>query len=256
MDRRVALVTGGTRGIGLGCAEALAREGWAVAVCGVRAAAEAEPALARLRALGAEPLHVQADVGDDDAPRRLVEAVDARFGRLDLLVNNAGVAPAERRDLLDATRESFDRVLRVNLRGPYFLAQAAARYMLRGAAPAGAARSIVFVGSISATVASINRGEYCVSKAGLAMASLVFAARLAGEGIAVYEVRPGIIRTDMSAPAAERYDRLIEDGLTAQKRWGTPEDVGRAVAMLARGELPYSTGQVVMVDGGLTVQRL
>jgi NAD(P)-dependent dehydrogenase (short-subunit alcohol dehydrogenase family) len=256
MDRRVALVTGGTRGIGLGCAEALAREGWAVAVCGVRAAAEAEPALARLRALGAEPLYVQADVGDDETPRRLVEAVDARFGRLDLLVNNAGVAPAERRDLLDATQESFDRVLRVNLRGPYFLAQAAARYMLRGAAPAGAARSIVFVGSISATVASTNRGEYCVSKAGLAMASLVFSARLAGEGIAVYEVRPGIIRTDMSAPAAERYDRLIEEGLTAQRRWGTPEDVGRAVVMLARGELPYSTGQVVMVDGGLTVQRL
>jgi NAD(P)-dependent dehydrogenase (short-subunit alcohol dehydrogenase family) len=257
MDRRVALVTGGTRGIGLGCAEALAREGWAVAVCGVRAAAEAEPALARLRALGAEPLHVQVDVGDDDAPRRLVEAVDARFGRLDLLVNNAGVAPAERRDLLDATQESFDRVLRVNLRGPYFLAQAAARYMLRGAPPpAGAARCIVFVGSISATVASINRGEYCVSKAGLAMASLVFSARLAGEGIAVYEVRPGIIRTDMSAPAAEKYDRLIEEGLTLQQRWGTPEDVGRAVAMLARGDLPYSTGQVVMVDGGLTVRRL
>jgi NAD(P)-dependent dehydrogenase (short-subunit alcohol dehydrogenase family) len=257
MERRVALVTGGTRGIGLGCAEALAREGWALAVCGVRAAAEVEPALARLRALGAEPLHVQADVGDDDAPGRLVAAVDGRFGRLDLLVNNAGVAPAERLDLLDATPESFDRVLRVNLRGPYFLAQAAARYMLRDGAPAeGPARCIVFVGSISATVASTNRGEYCVSKAGLAMASVLFAARLAGEGISVYEVRPGIVRTDMSAPAAEKYDRLIEDGLTLQKRWGTPEDVGRAVAMLARGELAYSTGQVVHVDGGMTVQRL
>jgi NAD(P)-dependent dehydrogenase (short-subunit alcohol dehydrogenase family) len=256
MDPRVGLVTGGTRGIGLGCAEALAREGFRLAVCGVRAAAEAEPALARLRALGAEPLYVQADVGDDDAPARLVDAVAARFGRLDVLVNNAGVAPKERRDLLEATPESFDRVLRVNLRGPYFLTQAAARYMLRGPAPAGTARCIVFVGSISATVASTNRGEYCISKAGVGMASLLWATRLAEEGISVFEVRPGIIRTDMSAGAAEKYDRLIESGLTAQRRWGTPDDVGRAVAMLARGELPYSTGQVVLVDGGLTVQRL
>lgn len=256
MERRVGLVTGGTRGIGLGCAEALAREGFALAVCGVRAAAEVEPALARLRALGAEPVYVQADVGDDDAPRRLVDAVDARFGRLDVLVNNAGVAPRERRDLLDATPESFDRVLRVNLRGPYFLTQAAARYMLRGPAPAGPARCVVFVGSISATVASTNRGEYCVSKAGVGMASLLWATRLAEEGISVFEVRPGIVRTDMSAAAAEKYDRLIEGGLTVQRRWGAPEDVGRAVAMLARGDLPYSTGQVIMVDGGLTVQRL
>jgi len=256
MERRVGLVTGGTRGIGLGCAEALAREGFALAVCGVRAAAEAEPALERLRALGAEPLYVQADVGDDDAPRRLVDAVDGRFGRLDVLVNNVGVAPRERRDLLDATPESFDRVLRVNLRGPYFLTQAAARSMLRRPAPAGPARCIVFVGSISATVASTNRGEYCISKAGVGMASLLWATRLAEEGISVFEVRPGIVRTDMSAGAAEKYDRLIEGGLTVQRRWGAPEDVGRAVAMLARGDLPYSTGQVIRVDGGLTVQRL
>ncbi|HYD42138.1 MAG TPA: 3-ketoacyl-ACP reductase [Anaeromyxobacter sp.] len=256
MDRRVGLVTGGTRGIGLGCAEALAREGFALAVCGVRAAAEAEPALARLRALGAEALYVQADVGDDDAPARLVDAVHARFGRLDVLVNNAGVAPKERRDLLDATPESFDQVLRVNLRGPYFLTQAAARYMLRTPASGGPARCIVFVGSISATVASTNRGEYCVSKAGVAMASLLWATRLAEEGISVFEVRPGVIRTDMSAAVAEKYDRLIQGGLTVQRRWGTPDDVGRAVVMLARGDLAYSTGQVVLVDGGLTVQRL
>ncbi len=256
MERRVGLVTGGTRGIGLGCAEALAREGFALAVCGVRTAAEAAPALARLRALGAEPLYVQADVGEDGAPARLLDAVGARFGRLDVLVNNAGVAPKERRDLLDATPESFDEVLRVNLRGPYFLTQAAARFMLRGPAPAGPARCIVFVGSISATVASTNRGEYCVSKAGVAMASLLWATRLAEEGISVFEVRPGIVRTDMSAGAAEKYDRLIEGGLAVQRRWGTPDDVGRAVAMLARGDLPYSTGQVVLVDGGLTVQRL
>lgn len=254
MERRVALVTGGTRGIGFGCAEALAREGWNLAVGGVRPPADAGPALEALRGSGAEVLYLQADVGDDETPRRLVGAVAARFARLDLLVNNAGVAPAERRDLLEASPESFDRVLRVNLRGPYFLTQAAARYMLETGPAAG--KCIVFITSMSAAVASTNRGEYCVSKAGLSMASLLWATRLATEGISVFEIRPGIIRTDMTAAVAERYDRLLEQGVALQKRWGTPQDVGRAVAMLARGDLPYSTGQVIGVDGGLTVQRL
>jgi 3-oxoacyl-[acyl-carrier protein] reductase len=257
MEPRVALVTGGTRGIGLGCAEALAREGWSLALCGLRGEQEAEPALRGLRGLGGEVLYLQVDVGDDDAPRRLVGAVAARFARLDLLVNNAGVAPRERKDLLEASPESFDRVLRTNLRGPYFLTQAAARFMVetrsRAAPPA---RCVVFVTSVSATVASVNRGEYCVSKAGLSMASALWAARLADEGISVFEVRPGVIRTDMTAAVAERYDRLLEGGLTLQRRWGTPQDVGRAVAMLARGDLAYSTGQVIAVDGGLTLPRL
>lgn len=257
MEPRVALVTGGTRGIGFGCAEALAREGWSLAVCGVRAPADAEPALQALRDLGAEALYLQADVGDDEAPQRLVGAVASRYGRLDLLVNNAGVAPAERKDVLEASRESFDRVLRINLRGPYFLTQAVARYMTQASPPGAAAgRCIVFISSMSAAVASIDRGEYCVSKAGLSMASLLWATRLAGEGISVFEVRPGIVRTDMTAAVTEKYDRLIEHGLTLQKRWGTPQDVGRVVAMLARGDLPYSTGQVIGVDGGLTVRRL
>jgi NAD(P)-dependent dehydrogenase (short-subunit alcohol dehydrogenase family) len=270
MEKRVALVTGGTRGIGFGCAESLAREGWNLAVCGVRAEADARPALDRLRELGSDVLYVQADIGGDDAPDRLMSAVTARFARLDLLVNNAGVAPTERRDILEATPESFDRVLRTNLRGPYFLTQAAARFMRTagtrdkapgssaGSAPDGApaGKCIVFITSMSATVASVNRGEYCVSKAGLSMASLLWATRLAGEGISVFEVRPGIIRTDMTAAVAGKYDKLIDEGLMLQKRWGTPQDVGRAVAMLARGDLPYSTGQVILVDGGLTVQRL
>lgn len=257
MEPRVALVTGGTRGIGLGCAEALAREGFSLALCGLRPEEEAAPALRGLRDLGGEVLYARVDVGEDDAPQRLVGAVAARFGRLDLLVNNAGVAPRERRDLLEASQESFDRVLRTNLRGPYFLTQAAARFMIEGGARAGPpARCIVFVTSMSAAVASVNRGEYCVSKAGLSMASQLWAARLAGEGISVFEVRPGVIRTDMTAPVAERYDRLLEGGLALQRRWGTPEDVGRAVAMLARGDLPYSTGQVISVDGGLTLQRM
>jgi NAD(P)-dependent dehydrogenase (short-subunit alcohol dehydrogenase family) len=254
MAPRVALVTGGTRGIGRGCAEALGKEGWKLAVCGVRPEAEARSGLDALRRTGTEVAYSQVDIGDDDAPQRLLADVRGRFGRLDLLVNNAGVAPTERKDILEATPASFDRVLRINLRGPYFLSQAAARFMLETGEAKG--KCIVFITSMSASVASINRGEYCISKAGLSMASLLWATRLAQEGIAVYEVRPGIIRTDMTAGVAAKYDALIEGGLTLQKRWGAPEDVGRAVAMLARGDLPYSTGQVISVDGGLTVQRL
>ena len=257
MSGRVALVTGGTRGIGLGCAESLAREGWDLAVCGLRTEAEARPSLEKLAAAGAAVKYVQADIGEDDTAERLLSAVRARFGRLDALVNNAGVAPTERADILEASRESFDRLIRTNLRGPYFLTQAAARWMReQKRTDAGAGGGIVFITSISAEVASVNRGEYCISKAGLSMASLLWATRLSGDGIPVYEVRPGIIRTDMTAGVTVRYDALIGQGLTLQKRWGTPEDVGQAVAMLLRGDLPYSTGQVIMVDGGLTVRRL
>jgi len=257
MTKRVALVTGGTRGIGLASAEALAREGWDLAVCGVRGQEAVQPALQKLRDAGAAVLYVRADIGEDDALERLVSAVRERFGRLDALVNNAGVAPRERKDILEAARQSFDRLIRVNLRGPYFLTQAVARYMLelKGADPSFCG-CIVLITSISAAVASVNRGEYCISKAGLSMASLLWATRLAGDGIAVYEVRPGIIKTDMTAGVTAKYDALIEQGLTLQRRWGTPQDVGKAVAMLARGDLAYSTGQVITVDGGLTVRRL
>ena len=257
MTKRVALVTGGTRGIGLASAEALAREGWDLAVCGVRGQEAVQPALQKLRDAGAAVLYVRADIGEDDALERLVSAVRERFGRLDALVNNAGVAPRERKDILEAARQSFDRLIRVNLRGPYFLTQAVARYMLelKGADPSFRG-CIVFITSISAAVASVNRGEYCISKAGLSMASLLWATRLAGDGIAVYEVRPGIIKTDMTAGVTAKYDALSEQGLTLQRRWGTPQDVGKAVAMLARGDLAYSTGQVITVDGGLTVRRL
>jgi len=253
MAGRVALVTGGARGIGLGCSEALVKEGWDLAVCGVRSEEEAGPALEKLRESGRRVHYSRVDIGDDDAPTRLLDDVRSRFGRLDLLVNNAGVAPAERKDILEATPGSFDRLIRINLRGPYFLTQAAARFMLEEGRPG---RTIVFITSMSATVASVNRGEYCISKAGLSMASLLWATRLADTGISVYEVRPGIVQTDMTAGVAAKYDALISQGLTLQKRWGTPQDVGKAVAMLARGDLPYSTGQVINVDGGLRVQRL
>jgi NAD(P)-dependent dehydrogenase (short-subunit alcohol dehydrogenase family) len=255
--KKVALVTGGTRGIGFGVAQALAREGFDLAVCGVRPASAVAEALAQLKQLGAAALYCPCDVADRAARTRLLDAIRQRYGRLHVLVNNAGVAPKVRADLLEATEESFEDVLRTNLQGPYFLTQAAARWMIeqRQSDPHWQG-CIVNVSSISATTASVNRGDYCISKAGVAMATQLWAVRLGEFGIPVYEVRPGIIATDMTAGVKERYDKLIGGGLLVQPRWGQPEDVGKAVAALARGDLAYSTGQVVMVDGGFSVARL
>ncbi len=255
--RRVALVTGGARGIGLGVSRALAREGLDLAVCGVREESAAAGALAEIRAAGAEVLYVRADVSEREARGRLIDAVRSRYGRMDVLVNNAGVAPAVRADILEAGEESFDRLISINLRGPYFLTQAAARWMIeqRNTVP-GFSACIVNISSVSAEVASVNRGDYCLTKAAVSMATKLWAARLAEYGIGVYEVRPGIILTDMTAGVRQKYDRLIEGGLLLEKRWGTPDDVGRAVAALVRGDLPYATGQVLTLDGGLTLLRL
>lgn len=256
-NARVALITGGTRGIGLGIARCLALEGYALALNGVREPEAVEPVLEELRGLGAQVAYVRADIAHREERQYLVEETRNRFGRLNVLVNNAGVAPTVRADILEATEESFDRVLGINLRAPYFLTQLAARWMVEQKQASHDFRGcIVFITSVSATVASVNRGDYCISKAGLAMAAQLWAVRLAEYDIAVYEVRPGIIRTDMTSAVQERYDRLLAEGLTLQRRWGKPEDVGKAVAALARGDLPYSTGAVLMVDGGLTVARL
>ena len=255
--KRVALVTGGTRGIGLGVARALAADGFELALCGVREEDEVSPVLAELDATGVAARYFRADIGERRDRVRLVSEVKEALGRLHVLVNNAGIAPPARADLLEAGEESFERLLRVNLQGPYFLTQAAAKWMIEQKHTVSGYRGcIINVTSISASVASPNRGEYCISKAGLAMASSLWAVRLAEFGIPVYEVRPGIIRTDMTAGVQEKYDTLIANGLLLQPRWGTPEDVGKAVAMLARGDLAYSTGQVVMLDGGFAVQRL
>ena len=255
--RRAALVTGGARGIGLGISRSLAQEGYDLAICGVRAPADVEPVVDDLRSLGGEVVYIQADVGDREARSLLVREAKTRLGRLQVLVNNAGVAPKERKDILEASEESFEWVFRVNAHGPYFLTQAIANWMIeQKRASSGYSGCIINISSISATVASINRGEYCISKAAIAMASLLWATRLAEFEIPVYEVRPGIIETDMTAGVRPKYDALIEQGLLLQKRWGTPQDVGKAVAMLARGDLPYSTGQVVVLDGGMTVSRL
>jgi 3-oxoacyl-[acyl-carrier protein] reductase len=256
-QKRVALVTGGARGIGLGVARALAREKFDLAICGVRDSSAVAPALDELRQLGAEVVYVQADVSETVARGKLMEAIREKFGRLHLLVNNAGVAPKVRADILEATEESFEWVLKVNLQGPYFLTQQCAQWMIEQKKAAPDWRGcIVNISSVSATVASVNRGEYCISKAGVAMATQLWAARLAEFDIPVYEIRPGLIRTDMTAGVQAKYDQLIAGGLLPQSRWGEPEDVGKAAAMLARGDLGYSTGQVVMVDGGLTLQRL
>jgi NAD(P)-dependent dehydrogenase (short-subunit alcohol dehydrogenase family) len=254
---RVALVTGGTRGIGLGIARALAGEGWDLALCGLRSESSVREVLQELRGVGVDVLYCAADLAHAGERARLVEAVVRRYGGLNALVNNAGRAPRVRADILEATEESFEELLRTNLQAPYFLTQHVARLMLeRKREHPTASAAVVFVTSVSGEMASTNRGEYCVSKAGLMMAARLFAARLAADGIAVYEVRPGIVATDMTAPAREAYDRRIADGLVPERRWGRPEDVGRVVAALLRGDLPYATGAVIPVDGGLSIPRL
>jgi NAD(P)-dependent dehydrogenase (short-subunit alcohol dehydrogenase family) len=261
-DGRVALITGASRGIGRAIALALAESGFDIA------------AVARPRAQAGDPnalealvesvelrrrrcLAIEADVADVGGHEAIFEQVRSAFGRLDLFVSNAGIAPAQRLDVLDTTPASFDQVLGTNLRGAFFLAQKAARAMLdvRLMLPQCTPR-IIFIGSVSAEASSPNRAEYCISKAGLSMAARVLADRLAPTGIPVFEIRPGIIRTDMTAPVQARYDSAIASGLVPQRRWGEPNDVARAVVALANGAFDYSTGLIVDVGGGMTLPRL
>jgi 3-oxoacyl-[acyl-carrier protein] reductase len=255
---RVAVVTGGGRGIGRGIVRSLAADGFSIVVnfrSDDRAARESCEEAERAGA--PQTLAVRADVADLDESRGMIDRSLDHFGRIDLLVNNAGVAPERRLDLLEASPESWDRVLGINLRGPFFLSQHAARRMLERRDTWGVeAPMIVFVTSVSSVFASVNRADYCISKAGVSMAAQLFASRLADEGIRVFEVRPGIIATDMTAGVQETYDRRIAEGLSPIRRWGTPEDVGRAVSSLASGSLQFSTGQVLYVDGGLHLRRL
>ena len=282
---RLALVTGASRGIGRAIAVELARAGYSVAVnyrdnldaaretvrqCETEAGSSAGDSFKRQRFFV-----VKADISDRTQRDRMVEQVREEAGDIKLLVNNAGMAPRLRADILEASEGSFEELIRTNLQGPYFLTQRIAAGWVaeagevsagaRGGTAAGTSdaagevlprHAIVFITSISADTASLNRGEYCVSKAGLAMAVQLFALRLAEYGIPVFEIRPGIMKTDMTGAVAERYERLIAEGLVPQKRWGTPEDVGRAVRALATGSFPFSTGSVVHVDGGLHIARL
>ena len=255
--KKIALITGGTRGIGYSIAKHLAENGFDIAVNGMRPAESLQDVLQSLRDTGSEVLYCQGDIGSTADRTKIMREVKEYFGKLHVLVNNAGIAPKERRDILNMSEESFDRVLNVNLKGAFFLAQQAANWMIEQKKQDDKfAGGIINISSISATVASVNRGEYCISKAGLGMTTQLFAVRLGEFDIPVYEVRPGIISTDMTAGAKEKYDKLIEGDLCVQKRWGYPDDVGKAVSALALGNFPYSTGQVIMVDGGLTLLRL
>ena len=256
----VALITGASRGIGRGIALELAALGTHDLVINYagneKAARDTQTAC---RAAGGESRRVEILQGDISLAadrERMVGFVQETFGRLDLLVNNAGIAPDVRADILEASESSFDRLIGVNLKGPYFLTQRAAALMIATPADPGGTRAVVNVTSISAFTASVNRGDYCIAKAGLAMMTKLYAARLAGEGIGVFEIQPGVIATDMTGAVQEKYDRLFAEGLTPINRWGQPADVGRAVAAIARGGFPYSTGQVIQVDGGFHLQTL
>lgn len=254
--KKIALITGGSRGIGLGIALHLVREGWNLAINGMRDESEVT-VLEELRAYGQEVIYCQGSVGESTARKMIIEKVIHHFGYLNVLVNNAGIAPKVRLDLLETTEESYDEVMNTNLKSAFFLSQLAANEMVKSKLKySDFQATIVNVSSISATVVSTNRGEYCVSKAGLSMVTQLFATRLGAVGIPVYEVRPGVTYTDMTAAVKEKYDKLIGEGLCVTPRWGYPDDVGKAVAALVRGDFPYSTGQVIMVDGGLTIPRL
>ena len=253
MNNRVALVTGAARGIGRAIAVALAKEKWRVVVNYRTNADAAQEALRLVESVGGSGIVVQADIADAADRARLVAQTLAAFARIDLLVNNAGMAPRLRMDLLETTETSYDEVMATNLKGPFFLTQLVARRMIElKVEQAG----IINIGSISAYTSSVTRSEYCLSKAGMGMMTALFADRLAGCGINVYEVRPGIVRTDMTGAVREKYDRMIAEGLTPIARWGEPEDVARAVVAIAQGCLPFTTGEVINVDGGFHLRRL
>ncbi len=262
----VALITGASRGIGRGIALQIARLGGDLLVNYARNTDAAQQTAADCRTAAREAGHAirveicQADVGQPADRRQLIDFARSCWPRLDLLVNNAGVAPHVRADILDADEASFDRLIQINVKGPYFLTQQVARWMIEQRQAAGAEASyhpkIVTISSISAYTASVNRGDYCVAKAALSMLTPLYATRLAEYGINVYEIRPGIIATDMTGPVKGKYDQLIAGGLTPIPRWGMPEDVGKAVAAIAQDLLPFSTGEVINVDGGFHLRRL
>jgi len=258
VERRVAIVTGGGRGIGRGISLALADLGFTLVV-NYRSDLQAATEVCREaeKRGSSTAISIRADIADLAEGRRMVEETIRAYGRVDLLVNNAGVAPSQRSDLLETTTQSWDQVLDTNLRGPFFLTQTVAQSMIELSAVGTIAEpQIVFITSISSRFASISRPEYCVSKAGLSMVAQLFAVRLAGQGIRVYEVRPGLIETAMTQPVHAAYDHRIAAGLIPISRWGTPNDVGRAVAAIAAGAFPYSTGAILEIDGGLNLRIL
>jgi NAD(P)-dependent dehydrogenase (short-subunit alcohol dehydrogenase family) len=262
MARPVILITGASRGLGRGVALSLAPEGYDLVIHYASNRAAAEETLSACQAVARSQdqrfLAVPAQLASSKDRAALMEKVLQECGRLDALINNAGIAPRERADLPDAKEEIFDEVISVNLKGPYFLSQLAARHWLThpGKSLLAGGYKLIFVTSISADTASVNRGEYCISKAGLAMAAQLWATRLAADGVQVIELRPGVMATDMTAGVKDKYDKLIGEGLVPQKRWGKPEDVGLACRAICRGDFPFSTGDVIYLDGGFHIRRL
>jgi NAD(P)-dependent dehydrogenase (short-subunit alcohol dehydrogenase family) len=254
---KIAFITGGTRGIGFGIAVALGKAGFDLALNGMRNEGEVADALEEVRKLGVNVAYFQGNIAVREDRQAMLDKTLSHFGAVNVLVNNAGIAPRERADILHAKEEIWDEVMDINLKGPYFLTQLFASYFveMKMKNPLFDA-TIINVSSISAFVASVNRGEYCISKAGIAMATKLWATRLGEYDIPVYEIQPGIIKTDMTAGVVEKYDKLFQEGISLQRRWGLPDDVGKVAAMLAQGHLPYATGQAIKVDGGLHIQRL
>ena len=257
MGNRWALVTGSTRGIGGGIAQALAEGGCNVVLNSRRKPSDIETILNRFKKNGVEALYIRADISEKQDRDKIILFLKEKTGRLDVLVNNAGVAPLERKDILEVSEESYDRILNINAKGPFFLTQAIAVWMrdlsdkIENYTP-----QIINITSISAYTASVSRPEYCISKAAMSMLTKLFAVKLAGDNIGVYEIRPGIILTDMTKGVKAKYDKLIGEGLLPIRRWGTPDDVARAVAAIASGSLPYSTGAILDVDGGFHLKTL
>ena len=254
---KIAFITGGTRGIGFGVALALGKAGFDLAVNGMRNEGDVTDALEELRNLGVNVAYFQGNVAVREDRQAMLDKILSHFGAVNVLVNNAGIAPRELADILHAKEEIWDEVMEINLKSPYFLTQLFANYFVEKKLenPLFEA-SIINISSISAFVASVNRGEYCISKAGIAMATKLWATRLGEYDIPVYEIQPGIIKTDMTAGVVEKYDKLFQEGISLQRRWGLPDDVGKVAAMLAQGNMPYATGQAIKVDGGLHIQRL
>ena len=254
--KKTAIVTGSSRGIGFAIARQLGLDGCNVVMVATGPQQNNQAALDELKALGIVCAYVQADVGDHDGRLKIVDAALEAFGRVDILVNNAGIAPLVRADLLEMTEESFDRVVGINTKGTMFMTQAAANQMIRQEPLEGRKGVIVNVSSCSAVVSSVSRGEYCISKAGVSMLTTLYADRLAGEGILVHEVRPGVISTDMTSTVHPKYDKMIKEGAFPIARWGTPQDVANAVSALCSDKFLYTTGNYIDVDGGFHIQRL
>jgi len=251
---KCAIVTGGARGIGFGISNALAVDGYNIVIADISPIENASDAISELERHGIDVRYVQTDIACKESRENLIKETIAHFGRIDVLVNNAGVAPKQRMDLLETTEESYDFVMDINLKATFFLSQMVAKQMI--AQKNEALPRIINVSSISADTASINRGEYCISKAAVSMVTMLFADRLAEEGIRVFEIRPGVIKTDMTAVVTEKYDKMIADGLTPIKRWGYPEDIAGVVSSLCRKEFDFCTGNVINVDGGFHIRRL